>query len=704
MFTNYMSLLNSTTSSSLSSSPFFSSSTIQWHCILGCLLVTSSLLFVSICSIFKRIPVCKFVIIVILYTFVFFISSLPILTKFSTKTLNTGKQIFPTNSFKSRIIYDAENNVSPTWLYYVFIMLKSNCCGKSLYSSSVDCNSKSVCLSPSFYSSFTNGNNYYLSTIVSEFTCQHTMTLITYSCSLSCVYALLLLYCLYITETHKSFITSITEEIELYRLGPVEYIMFHWSRLDVPQILIYFWSFKVMSVIILGPLYWKIIPVSSGANLIDISAKLLNSSTLTDYSNQNTSDQSTLSVLITRLCVGLFVHGSETWLSVFGAAAFFSVLATMLVSLLVFLLDPSGDGTAQLAVAAADAPADPHAWNAIEDPALALDQNDVIAVELLAGTGWNCAAVFLFLAFQSDMPNLPPVYRASCCIYGIMVIVITCIHPVQALIKSFLLRLGIPGQETSWLAHVRPLCFCIVLVLVAFSIFTHIPKILTHERIEYNSRMNESENATFTVILSHLGSSEEAIRARQLRVFLSGCQLLLSIIVTLIEYSVYQYFRRFPDWTGFRPMLFWTKAISSVLDYIISLLSFLTVCWLLFYDSIGVCRLFIICCYLVFVLYPSAHRAYTWIRWRLSFKKQMNNLNSPTDDDLKVFGDTCPICYTQMTTQTAKITRCGHLYHTDCLVEWMKRQLFCPMCHADLLSTRVTNRRVTDHQQVEEDN
>ncbi|TNN18890.1 Protein TRC8, partial [Schistosoma japonicum] len=114
---------------------------------------------------------------------------------------------------------------------------------------------------------------------------------------------------------------------------------------------------------------------------------------------------STLSLLRTRLFVGLFVHGSETWLSVCGAAAFFGVLATVFVSILVFILDPSGDGTARLAMVVADAPADPHAWNVIDDPALALDQNDVIAVELLASTGWNCAVVFLFLAFQSDMPN-----------------------------------------------------------------------------------------------------------------------------------------------------------------------------------------------------------------------------------------------------------------------------------------------------------
>ncbi|VDQ08127.1 unnamed protein product [Trichobilharzia regenti] len=569
----------------------------------------SSVLFISICSMFKRIPVHKFSAVIILYLFVLCIFSIPILINPLSSTIHQNNEnclLSATSSFKSLTIHTPNSaKISPAWLYYVYSMLKSNCCAKSVYSSSIDCNSRSICLRQSSVyplsstsssllssSSLTDRDTVHqLFTIVSEYTCQHKTLLIVYSFILLCIYIILLVYCLYITEVYKSLKTSISQEIELCRLGVVDYLAFHWGRLNIAQILIYFWSFKIMSVVILGPLYWAVIPaVSYSGNFVNFSARPINSSTLMDYSNPDTGDYSTFSVLITRLYVGVFVHGSETWLSVFGAAAFFSALGTIFVSLLVFLLDPSGDRTAQLAVAAADAPADPNGWNVIEDPALALDQNDVIAFDLLASNGWHCAAVFLFFAFQSDMPNLQPVHRASCCMYGIVVILITCIHPVQALVKSFLLRLGIPGQQTNWSEHIRPLCFWIVLIFAAINIFTNLPKIL------------------------------EAIRARQLRIYLIGCQLLLSLTVTLIEYSVYQYYRRCPDWRGFRPI-------------------------------------------------------------------------HPTSEDLQTFGDICPICYTEMTVTTAKITRCGHLYHINCLIEWMKRQFFCPMCHADLLSSKVTDRR-----------
>nr|CAX69364.1 Protein TRC8 homolog [Schistosoma japonicum] len=711
MFVNYMSLLYTialpTFPSTFLSSPHLSS-LVQWHCILGCSLLSISLLYLLINSMFKRIPTYKFILIIILYSSVLFVSSLPAINKYSStglmrpdnarlKTVTTTTTTHSKHSLRTHVIY-ALSNFSPTWLLYVYTMFKPNCCVKSLYySSDVDCNSQSLCLSNNIPLLSLNKND----VVVSDPIYRHDMILLTCSYGLLCIYILLLLYCLNITNMYEIFITCVNEELELYRFGIVEYITFHWNRLDVPQILMHFWSFKVMSVIILGPIYWNIIPAGD-MNVGDISAKIFNSSTLVDYSNLDVANQSTLSLLRTRLFVGLFVHGSETWLSVCGAAAFFGVLATVFVSILVFILDPSGDGTARLAMVVADAPADPHAWNVIDDPALALDQNDVIAVELLASTGWNCAVVFLFLAFQSDMPNLPPVYRASCSMYGIMVLLIACIHPIQALIKSFLLRLGIPGQQTNWLAHIRPLCFCVVLIFATFNMFTNLPKILTNDRLEYIRSMNHSENASYLAVLSHIGSSEEAILARRLRIFLSGCQLLISLIVTLIEYTIYQYSYRYPNWTGFQPTIFWTRVISSVIDYLISLLSFLTVCWLVFYDSIGLCRLIIICCYFSLVLYPSARRAYIWITWRLLSTKRMNDLLSPSKGHLERFGNTCPICYTEMTTNTAKITRCGHLYHSECLIQWMKRQLSCPICQSDLLSTKVTDRRRVTSYEMEE--
>ncbi|CAL8088694.1 unnamed protein product [Calicophoron daubneyi] len=501
-------------------------------------------------------------------------------------------------------------------------------------------------------------------------------------------YLLLLGICVRHSPLGRRLIGSILEEFELYdEVGSLGFINFHWNRLSIPRALAFLWSFKVILVIVIGPKMWTILPAG-----LDQPQLYLNSSYLKDYYTPS-DNQSTLSVLVTRAYVGAFVHGSETWLVVFGAAAFFGGLATLLVQFLVFLLDPTGESTAQLVAAAGDGPVDLHDWNVIEDPVVAMRQNDVLAVEMVAATGWNCAVVFLFMAFQYDLPSLPLTQRICCSSYGVAFIAITCIHPIQALIKSLLLHLDVPGRGSRWISHIRPLCFCFALIAASICILIYLPEGLA-ERV---SKLATNDTTTSPVVVPRFGSSVESLKARQLRMILCGCQLLLELIVTLIEYVIYQISRRRPNWEGFHSCMFWTKIISSVLDYLISLVSFLTVCWLSIYDSIGMCRLFIIG-YFYFILYPSTVRAYTWIRWRLLSKKRLQALVSPTEEELSVHGDNCPICYSDMKPETAKITRCGHLYHTECLSQWMRRQLFCPVCHADLLSTKVVNLRGKSNQ------
>ncbi|TPP59954.1 ERAD-associated E3 ubiquitin-protein ligase HRD1B [Fasciola gigantica] len=295
---------------------------------------------------------------------------------------------------------------------------------------------------------------------------------------------------------------------------------------------------------------------------------------------------------------------------------------------------------------------------------------------------------------------LPLTQRIWCFLYGLIVIAISCIHPVQALIKSLLLRLGVPGRDggSSWFTHLRLLFSCIFLIFSSICVITYVPEGLA-ERIGQQVRTNNTQlpnelgqNGSSNIV-PRFGSSSKSLKGRQLRIVLCGCQLLLGLVVTLIEYGIYQISRRYPDWGGFRSGLFWTKLISSVIDYLISFISFLTVCWLAIYDSIGLCRLLIIGCYFFFILYPSAVTAYTWLRWRLLARRGMDSLSSPTAAQLAQYQDNCPICYTNMTTEDAKVTRCGHFYHTECLATWMLRQLFCPICHADLLSTKVQNQR-----------
>ena len=46
-------------------------------------------------------------------------------------------------------------------------------------------------------------------------------------------------------------------------------------------------------------------------------------------------------------------------------------------------------------------------------------------------------------------------------------------------------------------------------------------------------------------------------------------------------------------------------------------------------------------------------------------------------------GDECTICFSAMESGAAR-TKCGHVFHADCLLEWMNHGLNCPICRTPL--------------------
>ena len=41
----------------------------------------------------------------------------------------------------------------------------------------------------------------------------------------------------------------------------------------------------------------------------------------------------------------------------------------------------------------------------------------------------------------------------------------------------------------------------------------------------------------------------------------------------------------------------------------------------------------------------------------------------------------CPICHEEITTEFNRShTECGHIFHSGCIDNWLKRTLECPMC------------------------
>jgi hypothetical protein len=53
------------------------------------------------------------------------------------------------------------------------------------------------------------------------------------------------------------------------------------------------------------------------------------------------------------------------------------------------------------------------------------------------------------------------------------------------------------------------------------------------------------------------------------------------------------------------------------------------------------------------------------------------------------YGDTCAICLESWkdTDEVSKFEPCGHLFHSDCISEWIRRKSTCPTCRTDVCDT-----------------
>lgn len=52
-------------------------------------------------------------------------------------------------------------------------------------------------------------------------------------------------------------------------------------------------------------------------------------------------------------------------------------------------------------------------------------------------------------------------------------------------------------------------------------------------------------------------------------------------------------------------------------------------------------------------------------------------------EQLAQHDDVCAICYNEM--KSARITPCGHIFHSMCLRKWLYVKESCPMCHRDIV-------------------
>nr|CDS33652.1 RING finger protein 145 [Hymenolepis microstoma] len=493
-----------------------------------------------------------------------------------------------------------------------------------------------------------------------------------------------------------SFISdAFKDQLVQIAADPSAFISANWNRIRVPMVFLTFWLVKLGLVVYFGPIVWPI-----DAKVIELLSRTtdesgvpikhsLNFTFLSTYANEANFINSIplYERVFYRFLTGSLAIGAETWTSVYGAAVLVGLLSGVVVNILAFIVDPFGANIAQLIQVAELEPVAANPWIPIEEQLINNEHIEVTAVELLNNTTWSCVILFVFLAVQYDLPNLTSHQRIFCFSHLLIVMGFTCVYPVETLVKAILLRLGLPGTQSPWIEHIAPLIFCGMMILLSGCVFVYFPVWLSY--LPYTGRSYQLLDGKPSLTGVESGGTISAYTgyAQRLRTYLCGGQLLLDVTCTLFEYLLHQAHHRWPLWTGFSKLLACSRLFNIFANYLISLLSVLVILWLIFYESFGICRVFILIVHVFSVLYPATCRGIAWIKTRYHLSVSMSRIPSPTKEELEAYADHCAICYESMTTSDTKKTLCGHLFHTKCLVQWIRRRPICPMCNSNIFSS-----------------
>jgi len=95
----------------------------------------------------------------------------------------------------------------------------------------------------------------------------------------------------------------------------------------------------------------------------------------------------------------------------------------------------------------------------------------------------------------------------------------------------------------------------------------------------------------------------------------------------------------------------------------------------------------------IYLTFTKFHkRCVDFLRYRRVASSMNELFPDATEQDFSDGDRTCIICREEM--QSAKKLNCGHIFHVRCLQSWLRRQLSCPVCRANVeVSTRGSNTR-----------
>ncbi|MCL4124828.1 UNVERIFIED_CONTAM: hypothetical protein GTU68_004813, partial [Idotea baltica] len=271
--------------------------------------------------------------------------------------------------------------------------------------------------------------------------------------------------------------------------------------------------------------------------------------------------------------------------------------------------------------------------------------------------GTVCAILFFVLAEQSGLTVLEGDKRFIRLCRNFSFLFTAMLHFTHNMVNPVLMSLSASRNPVTH-RHVRALSVSLVLVL-------------------------------FPCLLVYLLWNQYPLSTWLLAVSAFSVQVVVKTLVSLLIYSLFlidAYRNNF--WESLDDYVYYIRAFGNSVEFIFGILLFFTGAWIYFFESGGSIRASMMCIHAYFNIWCEAKNGWSVFMKRRTAVNKINSLPDATQEQLIKHCDVCAICFQDL--QTAKITKCNHLFHSVCLRKWLYVQDSCPLCHATLYRTENT--------------
>ncbi|XP_054721615.1 protein TRC8 homolog [Uloborus diversus] len=266
--------------------------------------------------------------------------------------------------------------------------------------------------------------------------------------------------------------------------------------------------------------------------------------------------------------------------------------------------------------------------------------------------GNAAATLFLILSIQNGITRLDPTARYIRTSRNLCLIYTALLHFVYNILHPVLLSIS-ASKNPSPAKHIRALMIGLFLIITPATILI--------------KQWNMHDASTWLLALTAF-----------------MMELIIKTMVSIFAYILFiidSYKNGL--WENLEDYIYYLKVAANTLEIVLGFYLFLNGLWIFIFESAGVIRACMMLLHAYFNVYKQAKNEWQYYLARRSAAQKIQFLPEATPDQLKSKNN-CAICFQEL--NTARVTKCNHLFHGVCIRKWLNVQATCPLCHTHLCS------------------